>query len=142
MIIVEKLLFLRHVSLFSALPAKELGRIAAIAEEVIYPAGASIVKEGEFGECMFLIVEGTVAISRGSKSLAALGPRDYFGEMSILDGEPRSASASALTDCLLLRIDQREFQGILARHFEASLGIIKTLCGRLRAQMSQQQTIR
>lgn len=142
MIIVEKLLFLRHVSLFSALPARELGRIAAIAEEVIYPAGSSIVKEGEFGECMFLIVEGSVAISRGSKQLATLGPKDYFGEMSILDGEPRSASASAETDCLLLRIDQREFQGILARHFEASLGIIKTLCGRLRAQMSQQQTIR
>jgi CRP/FNR family transcriptional regulator/CRP/FNR family cyclic AMP-dependent transcriptional regulator len=61
-----------------------------------------------------------------------LRERDYFGEMSILDGEPRSATAVAKADSLLLEIRQEEFHGILARHFEAALGIIKTLSERIR----------
>lgn len=137
MITVERILFLRSVGLFTGLPARELGRVAAIAEEVVTPAGTTIVREGEYGDCMFVIVDGSVSITRGNQRLAQLGERDYFGEMSILDGEPRSASAVAETDCLLLRIDQSEFHEILARHFDATLIIIRTLCSRLRSQMER-----
>lgn len=137
MITVEKLLFLRNVPLFSSLAAKELGRIATVAEEVIYPAGSTIVREGDYGDCMFLITDGEVAVMRGDHQVALLGPKEYFGEMSILDGEPRAASVVARQDCLLLRIGQREFHEILSRHFDASLSIIRTLCQRLRSQMSQ-----
>jgi CRP-like cAMP-binding protein len=137
MITVEKLLFLRNVPLFSSLASKELGRVAAVTEEVIYPAGSKIVTEGDYGDAMFLIADGHVAIVRGNQQIAMLGPKNYFGEMSILDGEPRAASAIAHDDCLLLRIGQRDFHEILARHFHASLSIIKTLCGRLRSQIQQ-----
>ena len=70
--------------------------------------------------------------------LATLESRDYFGEMSILDGEPRSASVSAETDCLLLCINQADFHDILSRHFEVALTIIKTLTHRLRTAAARQ----
>jgi CRP-like cAMP-binding protein len=132
MISVEKILFLRNVSLFAGMHPAELGHLAGIAEEVVYSQGSQIIREGDHGDTMYLIVDGEVDIVRGKEALAVLKSRDYFGEMSILDGEPRSASAVARTDCLLLRINQRDFYGILRRHFEAALNIIQTLTRRLR----------
>ena len=132
MITVQKILFLRNVPLFSGMPPGELSYIAGIAEEVVYPAGSPIIREGEHGDSMFLIAEGEVRIHRGEAQLAVLKRQDHFGEMSILDGEPRSASASAHTDCLLLRINQADFYDILSHHFEVALTIIRTLTRRLR----------
>lgn len=118
------------------MPPEELGHLAAIAEEVIYPEGEIIIREGDHGEEMFLIVEGEIEIHRDSESLAVLKERDYFGEMSILDGEPRSATATSRADCLLLRIQQSDFYELLERHFNVSLTIIHTLTRRLR-EMNQ-----
>ena len=136
MITVQKILFLKNIPLFSGMPPEELGHLAAIAEEVIYPEGEIIIREGDHGEEMFLIVEGEIEIHRDSESLAVLKERDYFGEMSILDGEPRSATATSRADCLLLRIQQSDFYELLERHFNVSLTIIHTLTRRLR-EMNQ-----
>ncbi len=132
MITVQKILFLRNVPLFSGMPPGELACLAGIAEEVVYSAGAPIINQGEHGDSMFLIAEGDVRIHRDETELAILKHQDYFGEMSILDGEPRSASASAVSDCLLLRINQADFYDILCRHTEVNLRIIRTLTRRLR----------
>ena len=132
MITVQKVLFLRNIQLFAGMPPGELSHLAGIAEEIVYSAGETIISEGEHGDSLFLIVEGRVRVHRGDTDLAHLGPKDYFGEMSILDGEPRSASVTAGADCLLLCISQAGFQAILSRHFEVALTIIKTLTHRLR----------
>ena len=132
MITVQKVLFLRNVPLFSGMPPSELSHLAGIAEEYVYSAGETIITEGDHGDSLYLIVEGNVRVHRGDTSLAELAPQDYFGEMSILDGEPRSASVTANTDCLLLCISQADFHDILSRHFEVALTIIKTLTQRLR----------
>jgi CRP/FNR family transcriptional regulator, cyclic AMP receptor protein len=141
-ILVEKVLFLKHVSLFSRMSVGDLGRVAEIAEEVVYTASSNIFREGDYGDTLFIIVDGSVQIARRSESLALLQTRDYFGEMSILDGEPRSASASAVTDCLLLKISQEEFHDILSTHFDTALAVIKTLSRNLRSHVTQyaQQT--
>lgn len=136
MILVEKVLFLRHVSIFSRMSIADLGRLAEIAEEVVYPAESMIFREGEYGESLFLIVDGFVQIAHANEQLALLNPQDYFGEMSILDGEPRSATATAATDCLLLKIRQEDFHQVLSMHFDASLAIIKTLSRNLRAHVA------
>jgi CRP-like cAMP-binding protein len=135
-ITVQKILFLRNIPLFSGMPPDELSHLAGIAEEVVYPEGEVIIREGDHGEEMFLIVEGEIEIHRKSKPLAVLKSHDYFGEMSILDNEPRSATATARADCLLLRIRQSDFYDILERHFNVALTIIHTLTGRLR-EMNQ-----
>jgi CRP-like cAMP-binding protein len=135
-ITVQKILFLRNIPLFSGMPPDELGHLAGIAEEVVYPEGEVIIREGDHGEEMFLIVEGEIEIHRESKPLAVLKSHDNFGEMSILDNEPRSATATARADCLLLRIRQSDFYDILERHFNVALTIIHTLTGRLR-EMNQ-----
>lgn len=132
MITVEKVLFLRHVSLFSTVPTRELGHIAAITEEVVQPAGSTIFTQGDQGDSLYLVVEGEVGIYFDGKRLNTIRERGYFGEMSILDDEPRSATAKAETDCLLLRIQRDDFNSILQAHFDAVLAIIKTLTRRLR----------
>jgi CRP-like cAMP-binding protein len=136
-ILVEKVLFLKHVSLFSRMSVGDLGRVAEIAEEVVYPAHSNIFREDDYGDTLFIIVEGSVQIARRGEPLALLQARDYFGEMSILDGEPRSASATAFKDSLLLKISQEEFHEILSTHFDTALAVIKTLSRNLRAHVIQ-----
>lgn len=130
---VEKVLFLKRVPLFAGMPTRDLVQVAGIAEEVICEPEERIITEGDQGNAMFLIVEGEVAIHRGDQRLATLRPQDCFGEMSILDNEPRSASATALTDCLLLKVDQDHFHDILVENADVALAIIRTLTRRLRS---------
>src|SRR5262249_4266858 len=101
---VEIVLHLRSLSLFERLRTRQLGELASIVREVTRPPGNTIVTEGDFAECMYLIVSGVVHISREGRRLAELGPRDFFGEMAVLDGELRSATAIAATTVHLLRI--------------------------------------
>ena len=135
-ILVQKILFLKNVPLFSSMAPGELSQLAGIAEEVVYSSGISIIAQGEHGDTMFLIVEGSVKIHRNNEELALLTVQDYFGEMSILDGEPRSASATTVSDCLLLRIRQEDFYHILSQRFDVALTIIQTLTRRLRTASS------
>ncbi len=132
MIVVEKMLFLRHVPLFSIMDSSELAHVASIAREVTYPAGFRIIQEGDHGDHMFLIVEGEVLIQRGSVALKKLGPCDFFGEMSIIDGEPRSASAIAQQDSLLMRVDKDDFQSLLSTYNSAAVSVVRALNQRLR----------
>jgi HEAT repeat protein len=132
MIVVEKMLFLRNVPLFSNMATGELTHVASIAREVTYPAGSRIIQEGEHGDHMFLIVDGEVSVQRGETLLKTLGARDFFGEMSIIDGEPRSASVTAQKDSLLLRIDKDDFQELLSTYNSAAISVVHALNQRLR----------
>ncbi len=137
MIIVEKIIFLRNVHLFSNMPLSGLEHLAGATEEAIYSAGESIIREGEYGDSMYLIVDGEVRIHIGEKELSVFNEKDYFGELSIIDGEPRSASASAHTDCLLLKINKEEFNEILKQHSDSALAIIQALTRDLRNERSK-----
>ncbi len=132
MIVVEKMLFLRQVPLFANMATGELTHVASIAREVTYHAGSQIIQEGEHGENMFLIVDGEVVIRRGETVLKTLHSKDFFGEMSIIDGEARSASVFASKDCLLLRIDREDFNDLLATYNSAAISVIRALIHRLR----------
>jgi CRP-like cAMP-binding protein len=129
---VEKVLFLKSVDLFRALPGEELSQIAEIAEEQPFAAGEQVFAEGEPGDALYLVVEGSVQIHQGQRQLAQLGARDVFGEMAVLDSEPRSASVTALKDAVLLKIARDDFRDILQERPEIGMGIIKVLSRRLR----------
>jgi CRP/FNR family cyclic AMP-dependent transcriptional regulator len=134
---VEKVLFLKGVDLFSAIPGEDLSQIAQIADEVELDTGETIFKEGEQGDSLYLIVSGRVRVHKGELEVAQLGERQVFGEMALLDSEPRSASITAMSDVALLRIQQEDFADILSEKGEIAQGIIKVLCRRLRGQLQK-----
>jgi CRP-like cAMP-binding protein len=132
MIVVEKMLFLRYVPLFANMATSELTQVATMAREVTFHAGYHIIQQGDHGDHMYLIVDGEVLIQRGDTPVKTLRTRDFFGEMSIIDGEARSASAIAQTDCLLLRIDKDDFHGLLSNYNSAAISVVRALNQRLR----------
>lgn len=138
---VEKVLFLKSIDLFSQIPGEELSQIALITDEVGFDTGDEIFREGEPGATLYFIIDGKVRIhSEGvGEDLAVLSERAVFGEMALLDSEPRSASATANTDVVLLKIERDDFNEILAEKPEIAQGIIKVLTRRLRNTLDRRR---
>jgi CRP-like cAMP-binding protein len=130
--IVERVLFLRGVSLFRDLSGEELVRVAAIAEEVVTQPGSWLVREGELGDALYLVVRGRLSIEKGTRPVAELGPRECVGELALLDAEPRSASARALGEVLALRLEREPFLELIDERPELARGILRILAQRLR----------
>ena len=89
---------------------------------------------------MYIIYKGEVNIHKGNAVLAVLREKEVFGELSLLDAEARSASATSKTDCLLFRVNQEPFYELLETRMEVVKGFIKILCQRLRAQNEKTST--
>jgi CRP-like cAMP-binding protein len=138
---VEKVLFLKSIDLFSQIPGEELSQIALITDEVLFDAGDEIFREGEPGQTLFFIIDGRVRIHSAGvvDDLALLGERAVFGEMALLDSEPRSASATAVTDLVCLKIERDDFNEILTEKGEIAQGIIKVLTRRLRDTLDRRR---
>ena len=99
------------------------------------PAGNYVFREGDAGSDMYIIEAGTLEVlraARGPTPLATLGPGDFFGEMAILEDQPRFASVRALTAARLLRVDRAAFAGMLRENFEIAVRIMRKLVARLR----------
>jgi class 3 adenylate cyclase/HAMP domain-containing protein len=127
LVAVENASFLRQASLFASLDAQALRRVAEIAKEVVLPAGSAVFAAGEAGDSGYLIKDGKVRIHLGEVELRILEQPAYFGEMSLLSDQTRSASVTAVTECRLLRIDKEEFRQILLLYPQAALDIIRNL---------------
>ncbi len=129
---VEIVLHLRSLALFERLSTRELTELAGIVRELSHPADTHIVQEGDFDDCMYLIVSGKVQITRGGVKLGDLGPRDFFGEMAILDGETRSATVTSTTKVRLLRIDRPDLLRVMDDRPGIAISICQTLSRRVR----------
>lgn len=106
-------------------------------------AGNFVFREGDSGSDMYIIEAGTVEVlrvARGSAPVASLGPGDFFGEMAILEDQPRFASVRALTPVRLLRVDRADFAGMLRDNFEIAVRIMRKLVARLRRTEELLQT--
>jgi len=112
---------LETVQIFATLPADELARLAAGARESLYAAGESIVREGDAGSSMFVVAHGetVVTLDPSAHEVARLGPGDFFGEMSLLTGAPRTASVTAVTDVDVLEITADAFRQFVLANPEA-----------------------
>lgn len=106
-----------------------------------YKVGAPVIKEGEPGQEMFVVESGSVEVFRGSgtneRRLSLLEAGDFFGEMALLDNQPRSASVRAATDCQLLVIDATTLDQMLRQHAEVAVRMLRNLAGRLRAEAAR-----
>lgn len=123
---------LRAVPLFNSLTDAQLDRILAVGKEVRHAAGKPIVEEQTGGVGFHLIVAGEASVSVGGQGVATAGPGDYFGEMSIIDGLPRSASVVATTDLTTLSITAWDFNSLLAEQPELYKPLVLELCARIR----------
>lgn len=131
---IEKVVVLKSTSIFADTPEHILVDVAAIVREERCAAGQVIFQQGALGDAMYVIYQGDVRIHAGATTFATLHNRDIFGELALLDPEPRSASATALTDSLLLRLEQEAFFELMAERREVAQGILRMLTRRLRAQ--------
>ncbi len=130
----EKVLILKSVDIFSETPEDALAEVAAILDDVELKPGDTLFNKGDVGNAMFIIVTGKIHIYDGERSLAKLGERDIFGELTLLDAEPRSAAAAALEPTRLFKLHQETFYELMADYPQIARGIIKALSRRLRAQ--------
>ena len=142
LLLVEKVLLLKSLALFEDTPENILANLAPLMKEIEYEAGIEIFKEGETGDCMYIIEQGNIRIHKGNTTLAILKDKEVFGELSLLDADTRSASATTETDCVLYKIDQEPFYELLDERPEVARGFIKILCQRLRTmnEKSRQQS--
>jgi CRP/FNR family cyclic AMP-dependent transcriptional regulator len=124
---------IRSVPLFSEFGNKELQRVAAIVKEVEFPTGKEIAKQGESGIGFHMIIEGEASVSVDGKTHALLGPGSYFGEMSLLDGRPRSATVAASTDLKTISVTSWDFNALLDQYPELARKLLIELCRRLRS---------
>ena len=124
---------LKKVPLFSGLSQRYLHLIAAEADEVKEEAGAVLTKQNGLGLEFLLILEGGARVERDGTVIARLGPGDFFGEMSLIDGMPRSATVIAESPTVLLVIQSRSFRSLLDTVPGLQRKLLVTLCARLRA---------
>jgi CRP-like cAMP-binding protein len=135
---IEKVIILKTVSFFEQTPFPILAEIVSILEEVEFVEGERIIEKGEIGNCMFIIISGAVRVhDEDEKTLAVLGDRSVFGELSVLDAEPRTAFVTAVEETRLFRLDQDAFYELMADRSEVAGGIIRVLTQRIRALMQQ-----
>src|SRR5437016_6156116 len=109
----RKIELLAKVPLFSRIDQSGLAHVAKLTDQVDLPAGKELLHEGEIPYEFFLIVEGSVRIERDRKVLNTLGPGDFLGEIALLDGGRRTATATTDTPVSVLVLGRREFNSLL-----------------------------
>jgi CRP/FNR family cyclic AMP-dependent transcriptional regulator len=129
---------LGNVRLFSNCNRRELARIASLVDEVDAPEGKVIVREGEPGRECFVIGDGKARATIRGKGSVVLGPGSFFGEMSLLDQGPRSATVTAETDMHLLVLGSREFSSLVNEVPTVAVRMMRGLAERLRGAERRQ----
>lgn len=132
----EKIARLGAVPLFSDLSQKDLGRILDRTKETVHAEGESVVTEGHGGIGFHLITNGTADVVRSGRKVDALNPGDFFGEMTLIDGAPRSASVIATSELTTIVLSQWEFRPLVKNHPEMAWRLIVYLNSRVRAEQS------
>ena len=124
---------LRDVELFRGVSDEGLASIAAKVTEISFDAGRTIVRQGEVGTGFFMIVAGRARVVRDGETLDHLGPGQFFGELSLLDHEPRIAAVTAEEPTACLALASWDFESILAAEPGVALAILRGVARRLRA---------
>lgn len=135
----DKILRMKGINIFEGLSVSELAAIASITEELDCGKDEFVIKEGEAGETMYLIIKGTVSVLKGvgkegarEVELARMGTGDYFGEMALLEDRVRSASIKTSEDSRFLVVHKQEFTEIVREYPQIALHICRALSSRIR----------
>jgi CRP-like cAMP-binding protein len=130
---IERALLLRGVPLFEGLTTRQLMNVAEVVEEAAYPPDTVVCRAGEYSDCMYIIVQGGVAITTGDTVLTELGPTDFFGEVAVFEGATRSANVvSQSEEVSLLRLDREDLLSLMEELPAIAICICQTLSRRVR----------
>lgn len=132
MLLIEKVMILKGVQMFEETSEELLTEIARILEEIDVEKDEEIFEKGDIGDSMYIIIEGQVRIFDGERTINVLGEKEIFGELALLDPEPRSASVAATRPSRLFRLDRETFSQLMAGNIEIVRGVLHVLCERLR----------
>lgn len=123
---------LAKVPLFSGCSQRDLQTIARVVKDIDHGKGTVIAREGEPGIGLFVIADGTAEVSIGGSKKASLVPGDFFGEIALLDGGPRTATVTATSDVKLLGLTEWVFRGLMQEHPTIAVKTLQAMAGRLR----------
>jgi CRP/FNR family cyclic AMP-dependent transcriptional regulator len=123
---------LKRVPLFQGMSDKDLAIVGEISKQVSHPAGKTVLEEDHSAVGFHLILSGEAEASQGGTPVGTMGPGDYFGEMSLIDGRPRSASVVAKSDLRTLAIPAWNFNRLLDEHPEMMRALLVALSERIR----------
>ena len=118
--------------LFDGVAAVVMYRIAAVAVQVDFPGDHVLARQGEIGTGFFIVVDGGARVVRDRETIATLGPGDFFGELSVLDGKPRNAQVVTVGPTTCLALASWDFEAVLLAEPKVTLAILRGLATRLR----------
>lgn len=124
--------FLTEVPIFSGLSQKQLRAVAREGKEVARPAGSTLAREGQSGVGFFLILEGSADVTVRGRKRSTLGAGDAFGEISLLDGGPRTATVTATSPVRMLGLTAWAFKSLVREHPSIALRLLEVLAGHVR----------
>ena len=133
----DKAAALAHVPLFTGISAESMAALAEATGEQDFAPGQFIVRPGQVGTGLYVVVEGSVKVVKGADTVAMLGPGDFFGELSVVDQEPRNASVQAAASTVVLALASWDLLSLLENDHALALNLIKGLVARIRAQGEQ-----
>jgi hypothetical protein len=141
---VEIALQLRSLPFFESLTTRQLVDLARVVKEEAHPPGATIAREGAFDDCLYLLVEGVVRVTRGGAPLSELGPGSFFGEVALFEGGARTASVAAASHVRLLRLERADLIALMEELPGLAFGVCQALARRVSAltQRLEQATMR
>jgi CRP-like cAMP-binding protein len=134
------LVALQTVPLFDGVSRRHLRRLAAEGDVVSFAQGRPIVEEGQAGEAMFVVLEGSARVERSGRKVGGLVPGDFFGELSALDGGPRTASVVPETPMEVLRVYRHTLRRMIEDEPGFGMGLLEGIARRLRQVMPASPT--
>jgi CRP-like cAMP-binding protein len=124
--------YFKRVPLFGDLSRQGLRRVVQAASEIDEPAGTVLVREGDLGRELFVLVSGSARVSRKGRRLAEMGPGDFFGELAFLSHAERTATVTATSDSRLLILGPRELEVLISREPRIGIKMLSVVAKRLR----------
>lgn len=135
--LMERVLFLHRVPLFAELDPADLQQVARIATERGFDDGDVLFRQGETGDALYVVTDGSLRIEQDGRQIATRGPGQVVGEMAVVNAVPRIATVAAAGRAKTLRIARADFESILRDRPETALGVIRVLSERLREATTQ-----
>ena len=129
---IEKVIILKSINLFSEISENDLLSVSAQVKVLDYEKDTEIIRQGELGTSMYLLVRGKADVIIDGKIVTSLVENDIFGELAALDPEPRSATIKTVENSMVFRINSSVIYNLISEYPNVARGIIKILCERIR----------